>query len=82
MTGSKHPKNEKERREGPGKDVPRPPSDLERNPGIGSSKGIFGRGTDPIAIEGENTSEGDVLNDVSRTGAVIYIRNALAEGRR
>ena len=70
MASSKHPKNEAERRAGPGADVPRPPSDEERNPGIGSSKGTFGRGTDPAAIEGENTSEGDVMNDVGRTGAV------------
>jgi hypothetical protein len=58
-----------------GGEVPRPPSDLDRNPGIGSSKGTFGRGTDPAAIEGENTFEGDVMNDVDRTGAV-------SEGRR
>ena len=70
MASSKHPKNEAERRSGPGTDVPRPPSDEERNPGIGSSKGTFGRGTDPAVIEGENTSEGDVMNDVGRTGAV------------
>ena len=70
MASSKHPKNEAERRCGPGADVPRPPSDDERNPGIGSSKGTFGRGTDPAAIEGENTSEGDVMNDVGWTGAV------------
>jgi hypothetical protein len=70
MAGNKHPRTTRERREGPGADVPRPPSDEERNPGIGSSKGTFGRGTDPAAIEGENTSEGDVMNDVGRTGAV------------
>lgn len=70
MSSNKHPKTNAERREGPGADVPRPPSDEERNPGIGSSKGTFGRGTDPTAIEGENTSEGDVMNDVGRTGAV------------
>ena len=70
MASSKHPKNEAARRAGPGADVPRPPSDEKRNPGIGSSKGTFGRGTDPAAIEGENTSEGDVMNDVGRTGAV------------
>jgi hypothetical protein len=67
---NKHPKNQAERQQGPGDDVPRPPSDLERNPGIGSSKGTFGRGTDPAAIEGENTSEGDVMNDTGRSGAV------------
>lgn len=70
MTTNKHPKNNTERREGPGEDVPRPPSDLERDPGIGSSKGQFGRGTDPGVIAGENTSEGDVMNDPNRSGAV------------
>ncbi|HZF74774.1 MAG TPA: hypothetical protein VE033_02930 [Acetobacteraceae bacterium] len=53
-----------------GGEVPRPPSDLERNPGINSSKGVFGRGTNPEEIEGENTFEGDVMNDVDKTGAV------------
>ncbi|WP_372621481.1 hypothetical protein [Falsiroseomonas sp.] len=70
MTGSKHPKNEQDRREGPGADVPRPPSDLERNPGIGASKGTFGRGTDPATIEGENTFEGDVMNDAGKGNAL------------
>ncbi len=52
-------------------DTPRPPDDLERNPGIGTSKGIHSRtGVDPEVIEGENTIEGDVLNDVSPSGAV------------
>ena len=41
MAGNKHPKSEAERQEGPGGDVPRPPSDLDRDPGIGSSKGTF-----------------------------------------
>ena len=75
MSSNKHPKNEAERREGPGGDVPRPPSDLERNPGIKSSQGTFGRGTDPGAIEGENTFEGDVMNDAG-------IDNALPRDRR
>lgn len=70
MSSNKHPKNDAERREGPGADVPRPPSDNDRDPGIGSSKGTFGRGTDPEVISGENSSEGDVMNDVGRTGAV------------
>lgn len=70
MAGNKHPKSEAERQEGPGGDVPRPPSDLDRDPGIGSSKGTFGRGTDPAAIAGENTSEGDVMNDTGRAGQV------------
>lgn len=69
MSSNKHPKNEADRSDGFG-DVPRPPSDDERNPGIGSSKGTFGRGTDPAVIEGANSSEGDVMNDVGRNGAV------------
>ncbi|MGG5809822.1 hypothetical protein [Falsiroseomonas sp. CW058] len=70
MSSNKHPKNEAERREGPGADIPRPPSDEQRNPGIGSSKGTFGRGTDPAVLEGENSSQGDVMNDVGRSGGV------------
>lgn len=43
------------------------PDDLERNPGIGQSKG----GTRPEDLDGANTIEGDVENDVDpRTGAV------------
>lgn len=43
------------------------PDDLERNPGIGQSKG----GTRPEDLDGDNTIEGDVENDVDpRTGAV------------
>lgn len=70
MTSSKHPRTIRERLRGPGRDVPRPPSDLERNPGIGSSKGIFGSGTDPAAIEGENTFECDVMNDAGQGNAL------------
>ena len=52
-------------------DTPRPPDDLDRNPGIGTSKGVYARtGADPEVIEGDNTIEGDVLNDVSPSGAV------------
>ncbi|KAA2213325.1 hypothetical protein F0Q34_11815 [Pseudoroseomonas oryzae] len=51
-------------------DTPRPPDDLERNPGIGSSKGVFGRGTDPEVLQGENTDEGDTLNDTTAQGGV------------
>lgn len=43
-------------------------ADLERNPGIGSSGGTTGR--DPADLAGENTFEGDVMNDVTRTGAI------------
>ena len=42
------------------------PDDLERNPGIGQSKG----GTRPEDLDGDNTIEGDVENDTDRTGAV------------
>ena len=54
--------------EGLGDGVPTPPSDDERNPGIGSSKGVFGRGTDPKVLDGDNTSEGDVMNDADKHG--------------
>ncbi|HEY8591540.1 MAG TPA: hypothetical protein VIL42_01600 [Sphingomicrobium sp.] len=38
--------------------------DLERNPGIGESKGAFAAtGEDPQTAEGDNTVEGDVEND-------------------
>jgi hypothetical protein len=46
------------------------PSDLERNPGIGASKGSFGRRQDPDDIAGENTFEGDVGNDTTPQGGV------------
>jgi hypothetical protein len=46
--------------------------DLERNPGIGSSKGLFARagGEDSELIEGENTFEGDQDNDGGNAGGV------------
>ena len=44
--------------------------DLERNPGIGQSKGSFATGIPPEEIEGENTSEGDVENDSTATDGV------------
>lgn len=50
------------------KDAPR--DDLKDNPGIGESKGTFGEGVAPQALEGDNTLEGDVMNDVTKTGAV------------
>ena len=34
-------------------------SDLDRNPGIGQSKGSFATGIPPEEIEGENTVEGE-----------------------
>jgi hypothetical protein len=39
------------------------PDDLDRNPGVGQSKGAFASGRDPQEIGGENTVEGDVDND-------------------
>ena len=43
------------------------PDDLERNPGIGQSKG----GTRAEDLDGENTIPGDVENDDDpRTGAI------------
>ncbi len=43
------------------------PDDLEQNPGIGQSKGLFARtgadDRDAALIEGENTVEGDIEND-------------------
>ncbi len=46
--------------------------DLERNPGIGSSKGLFARagGQDEDLIEGENTFEGDIENDGGNAGGI------------
>lgn len=68
MSTSKHPT--------PGHEVVTPPDDLERDPGIGASKGVTRAGgltrseEDPESIAGDNTVEGDVANDVDRTGAV------------
>jgi hypothetical protein len=46
--------------------------DLERNPGIGSSKGLFARagGQDEDLIEGDNTFEGDTDNDAGIAGGI------------
>lgn len=48
------------------------PDDLEENPGIGQSKGIFARerAEDASLIEGENTVEGDTENNADSAGAV------------
>jgi hypothetical protein len=71
MTSSKHPKGEKDRQAGLGADTPRPPDDLARNPGIGSSKGVHSRtGANPEDIEADNTAEGDVMNDTNAQGGV------------
>lgn len=42
--------------------------DLERNPGIGASAGATGSDADELA--GENTEEGDVLNDTGLGGGI------------
>jgi hypothetical protein len=59
MTDGKHDKN-------------RSPftDDLERDPGIGQSKGSFATGIPPEEIEGENTVEGDIDNDSTATDGV------------
>ena len=46
--------------------------DLERNPGIGQSKGLFARTSseDMHLIEGENTIEGDTENDGGTAGGI------------
>ncbi len=59
MTSSKHDKGES-----PFQD------DLERNPGVGQSKGAFSTGGSLDEIEGDNTAEGDVENDPTPVGAV------------
>ncbi len=46
------------------------PDDLDRNPGIGQSKGAFATGQDPQELEGENTVEGDLENDATANGGV------------
>ncbi len=46
------------------------PDNLERNPGIGQSKGAFATGEDPRSIQGENTTKGDVDNDSTPTDGV------------
>ena len=49
---------------------PLPADDLETNPGIGQSKGTTIAGEDPSIAAGDNTVEGDVENDVTRSGGV------------
>ncbi|TDH61416.1 hypothetical protein E2C06_16625 [Dankookia rubra] len=71
MTGSKHPSGPADREAGLGADTPRPPDDLDRDPGIGASKGTQRRGArDPDTIAGDSTSEGDVMNDTTPQGGV------------
>ena len=47
------------------------PDDLERNPGIGSSKGTTIAGADPEEIEGDSTFEGDRENDTNPAGGIF-----------
>jgi hypothetical protein len=63
MSASKHP---------PSGHTPTtlPADDLDCNPGIGSSRGTTMAGEDPDEIEGDNTSEGDVGNDVTPAGGI------------
>jgi hypothetical protein len=46
--------------------------DLDRNPGIGQSKGLFSEqsGEDAELIDGDNTIEGDTDNDGGLAGGV------------
>jgi hypothetical protein len=44
-------------------------ADLSNNPGIGTSKGTIKEGDD-LALQGENTIEGDIENDVGRGGGI------------
>jgi hypothetical protein len=65
MTAAKHPHS------GTADSVPPLQDDLERDPGINDSKGNFARSdANPDLIKGENTTEGDTMNDVTRTGSV------------
>jgi len=71
MTSSKHPKHPPAGPNDLGADTPRLPDDLQRNPGIGASKGAFAAtGADPETIEADNTAEGDVMNDGAKGGGV------------
>ncbi|WP_018261303.1 hypothetical protein [Methylobacterium sp. WSM2598] len=45
-------------------------ADLKGNPGIGTSKGMTRAGADPEELEGDNTVEGDVANDVTPQGGI------------
>jgi len=66
MASNKHPKA---RLEQPGGIRP-PRDDLKDNPGIGASKGSRAAGVDPEELEGDNTFEGDVMNDATPQGGV------------
>jgi hypothetical protein len=64
MSSSKHPR--------PDEQPIKLQDDLERNPGIGSSKGLFAMTSsdDADLIEGNNTFEGDTDNDGGAAGGV------------
>ena len=49
---------------------PKQDEDLDRNPGIGQSKGAYASGEELEDAEGENTVEGDVENDPEADGSV------------
>ena len=68
MTSSKHPTHPPQNADDLGADVPPLQSDLERNPGIGQSKGLAG--ADPEDLEADNTLEGDVASDGAKGGGV------------
>ena len=72
MSTSKHP-DQPEWGEGDG-----PPDDLERNPGVGQSKGTFATGEDTESIAGDNTVEGDLDNDTTPQGGVRMDHDAEA----
>lgn len=54
----------------------KPTDDLERNPGIGMSRGMTAAGADPEDIAGESTFEGDVDNGTNANGGVMPNVNA------
>lgn len=45
-------------------------SDLESDPGIGQSPGLFATGEDPDLLEADNTQEGDTENGAGANGEV------------
>ena len=64
MSTSKHP-NRPEWGEGEG-----PPDDLERNPGIGQSRGLTTGGGAIEDIEADSTVEGDTANNTTPQGGI------------
>lgn len=62
MSSSKHPKTDA--RDNPFRD------DLERNPGIGQSKGTFATGEPPDSLAANSTTEGDIENETTRQGGI------------